>query len=79
MLLPVLVLGALDLCGYQDETTARNEKTTLSIVCRSMVEAMSLLLQKTLGMITAIVEIESRRIKSKAMNYRCRRKKRIVE
>jgi len=65
MLLPVLVLDVLDLCGYQDETTARNEKTTLSIVCRLMVEATSLLLQKTLGVITAtmkssVVELKTR-------------------
>jgi hypothetical protein len=56
MLLPVLVLDVLDLCGYQDETTARNEKTTLSIVCQLVVKAMTLLLQKTLGVITATVK-----------------------
>jgi hypothetical protein len=62
MLLPVLVL---DLCGYQDETTARNEKTTLSIVCRLMVEATSLLLQKTLGVITATVKSSVAKLKAK--------------
>lgn len=65
MLLPVLVLDVLDLCGYQDETTARNEKTTLSIVCRLMVEATSLLLQKTLGEITATVKSSVAELKAK--------------
>jgi len=65
MLLPVLVLDVLDLCGYQDETTARNEKTTLSIVCRLMVKATSLLLQKTLGVITATVKSSVAELKAK--------------
>jgi hypothetical protein len=62
MLLPVLVL---DLCGYQDETTARNEKTTLSIGCRLLVEATSLLLQKTLVVITTTVKSSTAELKTK--------------
>jgi hypothetical protein len=65
MLLPVLVLDILDLCGYQDETTARNKKTTLSIVCQLMVEATSLLLQKALGVITATVKSSVTELKAK--------------
>jgi hypothetical protein len=65
MLLPVLVLDVLDLCGYQDETTARNEKTTLSIVCQLVVKAMTLLLQKTLGVITATVKSSVAELKAK--------------